>query len=99
MFTKRHAFMTGILFILLFTSACGAPAATQAPATQAPASDYHPEEFAATEAPAATQAPSYAPQGPASEAPLAEVPSTGYLPEQSNPGFHPPVPPTQSTTV
>ena len=96
MFTKRHALMMGILFILLFTSACGAaPAATQAPATQAPLSEYNPEEFAATEVSAATQAPSYVPQGPAStEAPVLESPATGYLPEQSNPGFHPPIPPT-----
>src|SRR4026209_1123672 len=75
MFTKRHALMTGILFLLLFTSACGAAAATQAPATKAPLSDYNPEEFAATEAPAATQDPSYIPQEPASEAPVADDPS------------------------
>jgi outer membrane lipoprotein-sorting protein len=57
MFTKRNALMMGILFILLFTSACGAaPAATQAPAaTEEPSYNFLPEEFAATEAPAATE--------------------------------------------
>lgn len=69
MFTKRNALMTGILFILLFTSACGAaPAATQAPAsTQDPSYHYIPEEPAATEAPAV------------------EAPATGYFPETSAP--------------
>jgi Ca-activated chloride channel homolog len=98
MFTKRHALMMGILFILLFTSACGAaPAATQAPAvTEAPSYNYNPEEFAATEAPAATEDPSYSynPQGPAStEAPAAEAPATGYFPNQPLPSSHPPIPP------
>jgi Ca-activated chloride channel family protein len=101
MFTKRHALMTGILFILLFTSACGAaPAATQAPATQVPLSDYNPEEFAATEAPAATQEPSYFPQGsvstgaPAVEAPSqAEPPATGYFPDSSPPNANRSIPP------
>ena len=59
MFTKRNALMMGILFILLFTSACGA-AATQAPAaTEDPSYNYASEEWAATEAPAATENPSY----------------------------------------
>src|SRR5215212_8912559 len=54
MFTKRTVLIKGILFVLLFTSACGAtPAATQAPlATQPPSYPYIPEEPAATEAPA-----------------------------------------------
>lgn len=53
MFTKRNALISGILFLLLFASACGAPAATQAPSY-----DYAPPgEFAATEPPAATEAP------------------------------------------
>jgi len=54
MFTKRNALLSGILFILLFTAACGAAApATQAPAaTEAPEYNYLPEEPAATEAPA-----------------------------------------------
>jgi Ca-activated chloride channel family protein len=96
MFTKRNALMMGILFILLFTSACGA-AATQAPATQAPIADDSPQEFGATEAPAATEAPSYdyLPEGPAStEAPAVEAPATGYLPDQSPSYSHPPIPPT-----
>jgi Ca-activated chloride channel homolog len=56
MFTKHKALISGLLFMLLFVSACGAPAATQAPATQPPSHDYIPEEPAATE-PAATEAP------------------------------------------
>jgi Ca-activated chloride channel family protein len=57
MFNKRNAPMMGILFILLFTSACGAPAATEAPpATEAPTYNYIPEEPAAMESPA-TEAP------------------------------------------
>jgi Ca-activated chloride channel homolog len=90
MFTKRHALLTGILFILLFTSACGsAPAATQAPI-----SDYNPAELPATEAPAATQEPFFVPQGSAAtEAPALEAPAADNFSEQSNPGFHPPVPP------
>ena len=66
MITKRHALISGILLILLFTSACGG-AATEAPArTEAPSNDYLPMEPAATEAPAATEPPAY---GPAVEAP------------------------------
>jgi Ca-activated chloride channel family protein len=65
MFTKRNALLSGILLILLVTSACGA-AATQAPsATEAPANDYFTIEPAPTEAPA-TEAPAY---GPAYESP------------------------------
>jgi Ca-activated chloride channel homolog len=98
MFTKRNALMTGILFILLFTSACGAaPAATQAPATQVPLYDHEPEEFAVTEAPAATEAPSYGaiPQEPASTAaPALEAPESDYVPDQSILNSNPPNPPT-----
>jgi Ca-activated chloride channel homolog len=98
MFTKRNALMMGILFILLFTSACGAaPATTQAPpATEEPSYNFLPEEFAATEAPAATEDPSYSynPQGPSStEAPALEAPSAGSLPDQSLPNSQPSIPP------
>jgi len=98
MFTKRNALMMGILFILLFTSACGAaPAATQAPAaTEDPSYNYVPEDFATTEAPAATEDPfySYNPQGPSStEAHAMEAPITGYLPDQSVANSQPPIPP------
>ena len=56
MVTKRNALVMGILLMLLLTSACGgAPAATQ-PATEAPITDYIPQE-ASTEFPAATQEP------------------------------------------
>ncbi len=96
MFTKRNALMMGILFILLFTSACGA-AATQAPAaTEDPAYHYVPEEFAATEAPAAAEDPSYSynPQGSASTAaPALEAPATGYYPDPSVANSQPPIPP------
>ena len=54
--TKRNALLMGILFVLLFTSACGGAAATQAPTTYNPPQDY--SMPAATEAPAATFAPS-----------------------------------------
>jgi Ca-activated chloride channel family protein len=58
MFTKRHALLSGILFVLLFTSACGA-AATEAPTfVERPSNDYTPNEPFATE-PAATEAPAY----------------------------------------
>lgn len=58
MFTRQKKLLMGMLFLLLFTTACGAAApATRAPDVQAPASNYEPEmPGAATEAPAA-QAP------------------------------------------
>ena len=58
MITKRTALFTGMLFLLLFTAACGGAApATQAPVSLPPA-NYEPDTYeAATEAPAA-QAPS-----------------------------------------
>ena len=68
MITKSNALRMGILLVLLLTSACGAPAATQAPPSkEAPFTDYIPEE-ASTEAPAGTQEPvtGYLPQQPAS---------------------------------
>jgi hypothetical protein len=83
MFTKHNALMAGILFILLFTSACGgAPAATQAPAvTEAPPHNYIPEGPAATEAPL--------------EAPSVEMvpPATGYAPDGSASNANPQIPP------
>ena len=56
---KRTTLFAGILFLLLFSAACGGAAqATQAPAAPPPA-NYEPEmPAAATEAPAAAQAPS-----------------------------------------
>ena len=74
MVTKHNALLTGILFILLFTSACGAaPAATQVPAaTEPPTYGYIPEEPASTEAPAATGVP-------ALEAPAGVDPSTSDI--------------------
>lgn len=76
MFTKRNALISGILFLVLFTSACGA-AATPAPLTEAP-TDY---EFYDAPAEAATEAPpeAYAPE---LQAP-AEAPATGSLPDAS----------------
>ena len=66
MFTKCHALTSGILFLLLFTSACGAPAATQAPSPEEPSTNYSPGEFGVTEA--------------ATEAPAMEAPASGYVP-------------------
>jgi Ca-activated chloride channel family protein len=81
MITKRNALMMGILFILLFSSACGgAAAATQAPAaTEAPFTDYTPEEPAA-----------------ATEAPAEEAPLSGNFPDNSVQSSSPnhPLPPT-----
>ncbi|RPI92447.1 MAG: VWA domain-containing protein [Chloroflexi bacterium] len=65
MFTKRNALISGILFIVLLTSACGA-AATPAPATQ-PSSDYEYFE-AATEAPMEAPDRDYGSDAPAEEA-------------------------------
>src|SRR6266496_695969 len=56
MWTKHSALISGILLVLLFTSACGAPAATQAPATRAPVDNNIYEAPAATQS-AATEAP------------------------------------------
>ncbi len=43
MITKRKALFTGMLFLLLFTTACGGAApATQAPAAIPPAANYEP---------------------------------------------------------
>ena len=54
MFTKRSAFSTGMLFLLLFATACGSAAATrQAPAaTEAPAYNYVPQPAPTYGAPA-----------------------------------------------
>ena len=53
MLTKRNSLLSGILFLLLFVSACGAaPAATEAPSLPpAPTYEFIPEEHAPTEAP------------------------------------------------
>jgi Ca-activated chloride channel family protein len=97
MFTKRNALMMGILFVLLFTSACGA-ATTQAPAaTEDPSYNYAPEELAATEAPAAAENPSYSynPEAPVStEASAAEAPASGYSSDQPLPNSNPSIPPS-----
>ncbi len=80
MFTKRNALLSGVLFLLLFVSACGAaPAATEAPSLPpAPTYEFIPEEHAATEA-------------PAEEAPL-----SGYFPDPSVQNSDPnhPLPPS-----
>jgi Ca-activated chloride channel family protein len=56
MFTKRNALLMGILLVLLLTSACGGGSAATQPATEAPITDYIPEE-ASTYLPASTEAP------------------------------------------
>ena len=58
---KTYLILSVLLIVSFALTACGAPAATQAPATQAPA----------TEAPAATESP--ATQAPATEAPAQKV--------------------------
>jgi len=79
---KRNALVSGILFILLFASACGAPApaATEAPALEPPSYNI-PEEPAATEAPA-MEAPveSYAPDASSAPNPSAALPQTNREP-------------------
>jgi Ca-activated chloride channel family protein len=59
MYTKRNALLSGILFLLLVTSACGG-AATQAP-TQSNQQNHIPQPQRATEVPAAEE-PSYSPE-------------------------------------
>ena len=50
--TLRKAVGFGVLFILLFLSACGGAAATEVPASTRASGEYYPEAPAATEAPA-----------------------------------------------
>lgn len=82
MFTKRNALVMGLLFVLLFTAACGAPA----PATEEPASheEYYPEEPAAPVG-EATEAPAEA-AGPAIDL---SRDSSSTNPNQSNSGMPP----------
>src|SRR5690349_19774453 len=62
MFTKGHSLLTGMLFLLLFVTACGGAAST---ATQSPAATQEPDYYpAATQAPA-TEAPAAMPEGSA----------------------------------
>ncbi|HSO14122.1 MAG TPA: von Willebrand factor type A domain-containing protein [Anaerolineales bacterium] len=68
MFTKRKALLMGMLFLLLFTSACGGAAATEAPVSNNDSKNHPP-----TEEPAAPVAPMPAPVGTTS-APQAEAP-------------------------
>ncbi len=85
MFTKRHAFLSGILFVLLFTSACSA-AATGAPTSvESPSNDYIPGEPFATE-PAATEAPAYSPEN---EAPFYHPNSTSQASGIPQPNHEP----------
>ena len=63
---KTYMILSILLIVSFALTACGAPAATQAPATQAPAT-----QAPATQAPAATAAP--ATQAPATEAPAKKV--------------------------
>jgi len=87
MFTKRNALLTGILFVLLFTAACGGAATTQAPPFDE-SGKYYPEMSAATEAPAMPEAPA-APYVPNAGAPLSSADSStqswGAPPAKSQP--------------
>jgi Ca-activated chloride channel family protein len=80
MFTKYNAMLAGILLILLFTSACGAPASTAVPVTQEDSDYKFYNEPAATEA--ATESPAF-------EMPMAEEPEYG-LSDQSVSNSNPP---------
>ena len=75
MFTLRKVFNLSVLFLLLFGAACGAPAATEAPAaTSVP---YHDLEPAATEAPAMAEPFDPVPQ---QNAPNSQPPNSGNDP-------------------
>ncbi len=82
MFTKRNALLAAILFVLLFTAACGA-AATRAPAAP---HDYLQEMPAAREAPAMTEAPAagYLPEAPPADQNSA-APNYGKPPSNREP--------------
>ena len=86
MITKRTALFTGMLFLLLFTTACGAAApATQAPAELPPGANYEPKESAAaTEAPAA-QAPSLGAAPFATQSPNFNQPNSSAQPSGRSP--------------
>ena len=60
MFTKRNALLMGLLYVLLFTAACGAAAPTETPPLPGPQEEYVPPAPAATEVPAS----SYEPEAP-----------------------------------
>jgi Ca-activated chloride channel homolog len=88
MITKRTALFAGMLFLLLFTAACGGAAA---PATQVPVkaptslNDYELEEpSAATEAPAA-QAPSLGLAPHATQSPNVSQPNSALSPSSRQP--------------
>lgn len=89
MFAKRSALLMGLLFVLLFTVACGGAAATQAPAVSPSKEDdqpeYLPEAAAPTEAPAA-EAPSYSNEPEAMPAfSNTATPSYGFPPSGREP--------------
>lgn len=76
MFLKRTAVLTSLIFVLLFSAACGAAAATEAPAEVDQIGEDIPFEPAATEAPA-TEAPAYEAEP--------EMPSVQLSPNQQLP--------------
>ena len=81
MITKRTALFTGLLFLLLFTTACGGAApATQAPAILPPGKNAEPEMRTAATEPPATEAPSMG---------LAPVPTASLSFSQPNPALQP----------
>ena len=89
MFTKRNALTMGMLFLLLFTAACGAaaPKATEAPASPPNDSKYYPpaeEPAAPLPAPAGT---AYSPEASAPlSAPQSSSQNWGVPPSKSQPG-------------
>ena len=86
MITNRTALFTGMLFLLLFTTACGAAApATQAPAELQPGANYEPEEpAAATESPA-IQSPSLDAAPFATQSPNFNQPNSSAQPSGRSP--------------
>ena len=80
MFTNRHALISGILFVLLLTSACGG-AATEAPyPIEIPTNNYIPAEPAATEAPAYSPAYEVPPLSSDSTSPGSGIPQSNREP-------------------
>ncbi|HJS17216.1 MAG TPA: von Willebrand factor type A domain-containing protein, partial [Anaerolineales bacterium] len=87
MFPKRNALLAGMLFVLLFTAACGGAAATEAPGLPEVTGQDVIELPAATEAPAERfepEAPSYEPEAlPSDQNPV--FPSHGVPPSSREP--------------
>ena len=80
MFTRRNALLMGMIFVLLFTAACGAAAATEVPQPLEDDGYYEPEEAAATEAPAYEAEPEIPSISPNAMPPSSGMPPAGREP-------------------